>query len=370
MIKVLFICRNFDQMAGGIERMATLMMNEMIDRGFEVALITWDPEDAEPHYPLSKKVFWGKLNLGPASIKAGWFLRVRRQLALRRMVAQINPDVAIAFQVGTFLASRLATFGMGIPMIAAERNSPDLFDYVVNGGGKRARAEKILRLADVITVQIDGYRSKYPASLSERIIAIPNPVDASFAAEYPNENPGMPCRILNVGRLSLQKNQQFLIRAFAKIAVSNPTWELVLVGNGEKRGDIEKLIVELGVKHQVRLAGAVTDVDAWYCSSAFLAFPSLWEGFPNALVEAFSHGLPALGLQTTSGVKDLLVHNENGLLAAPDEDEFAAALQFMIDHDDFRRQCGRKARASVLNYEPAQIFDQWANLFENLASRR
>ena len=118
---------------------------------------------------LDNSVDWMKLNLGATEIKASWALRLRRQIFLRRMIKKFRPDVAIGFQVGTFLAARLASLGLGIPMIAAERNAPDLFNFVSNGDKKRQRANLALRMADSITVQLHSYKEKYPVSLQERI---------------------------------------------------------------------------------------------------------------------------------------------------------------------------------------------------------
>ena len=77
---------------------------------------------------------------------------------------------------------------------------------------------------------------------------------------------------MNIGRLSHQKNQLFLIRAFSQIASKNPDWILTLVGEGEKRIEIENLIRNLEIGEQVKLVGAVKNVDKWYKNAAFLAF--------------------------------------------------------------------------------------------------
>jgi len=369
-ISVLFVCRNFHRMAGGVERMSTLIMNQMVRRGFRVGLVTWDPADAEPHYDLDPSIAWAKLDLGSPEVPAGWAMRLQRQLALRRFAKQFKPDVSIGFQVGTFIAARTAMLGMGIPMIAAERNSPDLFDFVTSGEKQRKRAELALMLADCVTVQLDSYRDKYPSKLRKRIVTIPNPVLSLEHPAFPNEAAQPPRRILNVGRLSYQKNQVLLIRAFARIATAYPGWVLTLVGEGEKRAEIERVIAEKGLSNRIELIGAVTDVDVWYRQSAFLAFPSLWEGFPNALVEAFRQGLPAVGLERTAGVNELLRHNETGILAPDDEIGFAAALQAMIDDIEFRLRAGRMARESTLRYEPESIFNQWAELFTRLAGKK
>ncbi len=356
-------------MAGGVEHMATLIMNEMVKRGFRVGLVTWDAADAQPHYKLDSAVQWAKLDRGSPEVRAGWILRLQRQAALRRIAKQFKPDVAIGFQVGTFFAARTAMLGMGIPMVAAERNAPDLFDFVAGGDRQRKRADLALRMADCVTVQLEGYRAKYPASLRDRIVTIPNPVMPLDHPAYPNEADEPPRRILNVGRLSYQKNQVFLIRAFAEIAAVHPDWVLTLVGEGEKRAEIERFIAEKGLTHRVELVGAVTDVDAWYRASAFLAFPSLWEGFPNALVEAFRQGLPAVGLARTAGVNALLRNGETGILAPDDVQAFSKSLQTMISDVEFRRKAGRRARDSVLSYAPEGIFNQWAALFTRLAGK-
>lgn len=356
-------------MAGGIERMAILMMNQMVKKGFRVGLITWDPAYAEAHYPLDGSVEWMRLDLGAAENKAGWGLRLSRQIALRKLVRKFQADVAIGFQVGTFLAARTAMLGLGIPMIAAERNAPDLFDFVSNGDNERRKANLALRMADCITVQMESYKEKYPTSLKDRIVTIPNPVQPIDNPEFPNERNHPPKRILNVGRLSYQKNQTFLIKSFSKIASSNTDWVLTLVGAGEKRSQIEQLIHDLNLEEKVELVGSVTDVDEYYKKSSFLAFPSLWEGFPNALVESFRQGLPAVGLKQTAGVNELLKHQESGLLSDKNEASFASAMQVMINDLKFRKKAGRKARESILQYDPETIFIRWSELFKSLANK-
>jgi GalNAc-alpha-(1->4)-GalNAc-alpha-(1->3)-diNAcBac-PP-undecaprenol alpha-1,4-N-acetyl-D-galactosaminyltransferase len=369
-LSILFVCRNFHQMAGGIEHMATLIMNQMVKRGFRVGLITWDPSSAEAHYTLDDSIDWMKLDLGNTTDKAGWTLRLERQIALRIMAKEFKPDVAISFQVGTFLAARTAMLGLGIPMIAAERNSPDLFDFVTGGRMRRQWADLALRMADCVTIQLDSYLEKYPANLRDRIVSIPNPVQPINNPAFPNEDKNPPKRILHVGRLSYQKNQAFLVKAFSLIAKENPDWVLTLVGEGEKRTEIEQLIKDLGLDEQVELVGAVTDVDEWYRDSAFLVFPSLWEGFPNALVEAFRQGLPAVGFEKTAGVNELLRHKETGILTPADDMSFASAMQTMINDQAFRQRAGRNAQASVLPYEPEAIFQQWETLFTKLANKQ
>ena len=369
MLKILFACRNFNNMAGGIERMASIIMDEMVKRGHKVTLLTWDPINSNSHYALNPEICWHKLDLGPSNKKASWILRFKRQLVIRKIVKEENPSVVIGFQVGTFLAMRIALLGLNIPTIAAERNSPDLFNYLRNGTIHRFLASLALSLSNIITVQLESYKYKYPLFLRSRIVTISNPIYPCKEPAYPNEGIKPPKRILNVGRLSYQKNQLFLIRSFALIASKNPDWKLTLVGEGEYRENIERLIIEKGLINRIDLIGAVKEVDYWYQNSSFFVFPSLWEGFPNALVEAFREGLPAIGLSSTSGVNQLIVNKKNGLLVESKEESLALALQEMINNLSFRKKAGKEASFSIEEYPPNAIFNQWDNLFSSVSKK-
>ncbi len=367
MSTILFACRNFNNMAGGVERMASIIMNEMVQRGHKVILLTWDPINSNSYYKLNPEIKWHKLDLGPSNLKASWSLRYKRQLRIRKIVSEEKPSVMIGFQVGTFLALRLASIGLRISTIAAERNSPDLFNFKKNGMINRFLSSLVLLLSDVITIQLDTYKKKYPLFLRSKILTISNPVYPCIKPAYPNEMIKTPRRILNVGRLSYQKNQLFLIRSFSLIALKNPNWYLTLVGEGEYRKNIEKLIKKKGLNNRIHLIGAVKDVDYWYQNSSFFVFPSLWEGFPNALVEAFREGLPAIGFSSTSGVNQLISNKRNGFLVKPQEIAFASAMQEMINNQSFRKKAGKNASFSIRNYEPEKIFNQWENLFLRLS---
>ena len=367
MITILFACRNFNNMAGGIERMASMIMNEMVKRGHKVDLITWDSNDSKSHYYLNPKISWHKIDLGSPNLKASWKLRLKRQLIIRKIIKESNPSVVIGFQVGTFLAIRLALLGLCIPTIAAERNSPDLFNFLKNGKKNRLLASLALSLSNIITVQFESYKNKYPFFLRSRIITIPNSINPCEKPAYPNEKIKTPKRILNVGRLSYQKNQLFLIRSFSLIASKNPEWILTLVGEGEYREKIENLIIEKNLCNRIELIGAVKDVDYWYQKSSFFVLPSLWEGFPNALVEAFREGLPAIGLSSTSGVNLLIKDKKNGLLVESKEINFALAMQEMINNYSFRKIAGKQANLLITQYQPNIIFDKWEDLFLKLS---
>lgn len=92
-----------------------------------------------------------------------------------------------------------------------------------------------------------------------------------------------------IGRLNSQKNQIFLLSSLQKILKENN--KLIIVGNGEKRNEIENKIKELNLENNVILAGFRTDVDAFMSAFDLFVFPSIYEGYGMVLIEAQASGL-------------------------------------------------------------------------------
>lgn len=369
-MRILFACRAFVNVAGGVERMAIAAMNELCQRGHQVALLTWDAPEGEAFYAMDERIEWRRLGLGDPKYRAGLGLRLRRAFKVRRVLAELAPDVAIAFQEGTFRAVRLYGLGFRLPMIAAERNSPSRFDFVTQGS--RSQSFQWLRLADCITVQCESYRDLYPPFLRHKIVAIPNPVfpargRAALAGERQEQHV-----LLSVGRLSFQKNQVALVQAFARLASWFPQWRLDIAGEGEHRAEVEAEIAKCGLNDRVRLLGAVKDVSSLYCAGDLFCLASRWEGFPNALAEALAHGLPAVGYARCCGINELIEPGRNGLLAAGNDnvESLADTLGQLMADAAARRAMGAAAVESMRAYAPEAVFDRWERVLAGVAERR
>lgn len=367
-MRILFVCRNLDRMAGGVERMATLLMHAMLERGHRVALLSWDCGSPEPFYPLDKRIEWFRLDLGDPRERAGTWLRLRRLLRIRSMVRALRPEVAIAYQAGAFQTVRLATAGCGLPMIAAERNSPSRFRFTSEGRRAR-RILHSLRLADAVTVQFDEYRSLYPDALQEKLVAIPNPVVVPPETARPAGDTTAERRLLSVGRLSYQKNYPALIGAFNRLAAEYPRWTLTILGEGEERPRLEEMIARSPHGKRIALPGATGEVKPALLGAHLFCLPSRWEGFPNALAEAMAHGLPAVGFAECDGVRHLIQDGQTGRLAPGSEDAAALAgvLAALMRDDAERAALGTRARESMRAYAPAGIFERWERLFASLS---
>ena len=112
--------------------------------------------------------------------------------------------------------------------------------------------------------------------------------------------------IFNAGRLSIQKGQGHLIRAFKRVKEAVPNTVLVIAGEGEQEDYLKTLISDLGLNDSVRLVGHISNVYKYLKRADVFAFPSLFEGFPNALAEAICVGVPCIATDFRTGAREIL----------------------------------------------------------------
>lgn len=99
---------------------------------------------------------------------------------------------------------------------------------------------------------------------------------------------------LNIGRLGNQKNQKFLIEAYAKISCDIPNSLLIIVGDGPLSMELKEKAVDLGLSEKVMFLGNRTDIPQLLSAADIFLLPSLYEGLPFTLVEAQNSGLPCI----------------------------------------------------------------------------
>jgi glycosyltransferase involved in cell wall biosynthesis len=351
--------------AGGAERMICQVAHELAARGFEVHLLSLDAPDAQSFYPIGSSVNWHRL--GPSASLAG---KVRRIGAIAEILGQYGVRVLIGFVMHgdktVYAAAKLAR----VRLVAAERNGPSMY-WLRYGPVERWLAFGLLHLCDAIAVQFPEYASGYPGSLRRRTVAIANPVTRACATAAPAK-PGDDGRfeLLAVGRLdSVQKRFDCLIRAFARIAQRMPEWDLKIIGDGEQEATLRELVADFGLTGRVMLGAPTDRIDEAYARAHLFVMPSRWEGFPNALAEALSAGLPAVGFREAEGVSQLIAHGETGWLAGPGDETHALATtlaEAMSDGKERQRR-GALAIQAMSKYAPEAEYDRWAGLLQRLA---
>lgn len=134
---------------------------------------------------------------------------------------------------------------------------------------------------------------------------------------------------VTTGRLSPEKNQQMLIRAFAKVHESNPFTRLIIVGDGPLRNDLENVAHAMGVSHAVVFAGHQSNPFPIVANSDCFVFSSLYEGQGLALLEALALDVPVVTAEYNV-VHSVLPENA-GLITEPTVEGLAAGMQSFLD---------------------------------------
>jgi glycosyltransferase involved in cell wall biosynthesis len=181
----------------------------------------------------------------------------------------------------------------------------------------------------------------------------------------PSQAPEGGPHLVAVGRFSAQKGFGLLIEALAQIAPDLPELRLTLVGDGELRAEIRRLIETHGLARHVTLAGWQDEAGVRRALDAAqaLVLPSFAEGLPMVLMEAMANGRPVIAT-AIAGVPELVTPDTGWMVPAGDAAALARAiLDLSRTSADRRAEIGRAARARVM--ERHNIDDLAATLAEH-----
>lgn len=171
----------------------------------------------------------------------------------------------------------------------------------------------------------------------------------------------------SVGRLSVEKGYNFLIDAVDRLIREGHNISLLIVGEGNIRGELEAQIERLGLQSRIQLAGYQSNTIDLYRAMDLFVLASLREGLPNALLEAMAMEVPVV-VTSVGGIPQVICDHENGVLVEPGDAKILAdAVREMLVHRDLALKMARKARETVeQDYSFNRRMDRMVQLYEGL----
>lgn len=195
---------------------------------------------------------------------------------------------------------------------------------------------RLYRLADEIIAVSEGVAAELVSMdcrLARQLSTIPTPVLSDEVLQMGTQSPGHPWLeaggapvILGAGRLVRRKGFEDLLRAFAQVRAVCPA-RLVIIGEGEDRARLERMVEEMGIGQDVSLPGFSQNPFAFMSRAAVFALSSHTEGLPNVLIQAMAFGTPVVSTNCRSGPAEILDHGRLGeLVPVGDPDAMAAGI--------------------------------------------
>jgi glycosyltransferase involved in cell wall biosynthesis len=235
--------------------------------------------------------------------------------------------------------------------------------------------EKVKRAVFVIAIssfaQSQIFRIVDPKDW-EKVKVIYCGIDRAFA-DLDSVIPSETNRFVCVARLSPEKGHLLLVRAFSALAKEGRKFELVLVGDGELREPIERLVAQNDLAGSVKLTGwaSATRVKNEILNARALIMPSFAEGLPTVLVEAMALGRPVLSTYV-AGIPELVIDGKAGwLFPAGSETALLNAVRACLDTPiETLKAMGEFARARALKqHNVKEQAERLSKLFEPYCNR-
>ena len=210
-----------------------------------------------------------------------------------------------------------------------------------------------------------------------KVSVIPNGVHCElFAHAMPADLTSLGIRpdapvVITVGRLEEQKGIGDLLRAAAEVLRERSDCQFLIVGDGRDRASLEALASSLGIATSIRFTGSRDDVPSLLKAASMFVLPSLWEGMPNALLEAMAAGLPVIAT-AVEGSGEVIQHEATGLLVEPaNPHQLSQAILRLLRTPDVSAKLAGAAQASVAStFTEKVVVAAYDDLYHRLLSQR
>ena len=360
-IKVAHIITDLD--IGGAEMMLLKTLRNFKNEKYEHLVISLKPvgKMGEMFKAEGFKIYSLNLNI---------YNSVSGLMKLLSILRKEKPHIAHNYLFHADILGRIAAKAAGIPIVISSLRSVEI--------GGRLR-EILLSITDFC---VDGVTAVSKAVANahiskgttkrKKIRLIYNGVelennrfgDASLARRSTGIEEGT-FLLLTVGRAEEVKGHTFLFDALRTLKDRGYKFKLLAVGRGEEklRGDIAKRRLE----NEVILTGEKEDISELLTASDAFVLPSLWDGMPNALLEAMAAGLPAVATRV-GGIPEVITDNETGLLVeSKDSNAIAGAIERIMREKGLRERLARNAKNYTReNFDIKKTVSGTRELYEGL----
>ena len=330
--------------------------NYLCHSGYEVHLVRDIPLDVKhDEYALQNSI---KVHVLDDKKRKGLAKQCIRIKKLRKLLNEEKPDLILSFLGRPNMRMLIATLGLSVVKVVSVRNDPN---YEYGKGVCCILANAFFYLADGVVFQTKGAAKYFSNKVQSKSTIIPNPVNKKFYDVIRQYEESL--KIVNVGRLQPQKNQQLLVDAFHEIEDDFPDVKLLIYGDGILKDSLQKQETI-----NIKLMGNIKGIENELASATIFVLSSDFEGMPNALMEAMAVGVPCISTDCPCGGPRFLIQNEEQGILVPcgDVDALANAMRKLLKNEEFRNQMGRAAKSRAEAFREEAVMNDWIEYLETI----
>lgn len=376
---------------GGAERVvATLSLN--MPENYNVYIITY--QDKENKYPHKGTVI--NINSSESNNILGKIWNtIERIYKIKKIKKKYNIEKTMSFLDNPNIINILSRYKDKVVISIRNQKSKE-----IEAGKKKLQKSIIKNLynkADKIVAISQGVQEDLIVNfkVNPKLISyIYNPVDINYINslkceliedEYLdifNEK-----TIITAGRLTYQKGQKHLIKAFNEVKKIIPDSNLVILGDGELRLELEGLIKKYKLEDSVHLLGFKANLFKYINKSGVFVLSSMFEGFGNVITEAMASGTVVISTDCKSGPKEILNpvninmksndiiwgeygiitplfkdSNESDEIISIEEKKLADAIIKILNDNNLKQKYKNKINERIKNFDVNSIVKQWCDL--------
>ena len=340
---------------GGAERVAVNYANWLINNtNCKLTFIIFN--ESETLYSLNEKIT--KIFLIKKDTQLEKVQKIfKRIIDYRKYLNQINPDIIMTMFQKTTLYTLICKPKKTL-IISSERCNINKCPFF-----KRNISKLVASMCDGYIFQTKRMANLYPLKVREKSIVIPNSVSLTLK----NKKRIIKKHIVGMGRLTSQKGFDILILSFADFVKVHSDYKLFIIGDGEEKNNLIKLVHKLNLDNKVVFLGNQKEPENYLLESEMFILSSRYEGMPNALMEAMACGLPCISTNCEAGPSELIENYKNGILVEVDNiKELSSKMIELASNKDLQEKLGENAKKILLTNSPDKIFSSYYNYMKDV----
>ncbi len=304
---------------GGAEGVCVGIANSFVDNGWDVDLVVLNLRNEAYLNRLSEKVNLIVLNVNHARYSGFSLLRYLYKKKIKKILV-FNYELSVVLVIlKIFFKLKFSIISRNISTFSAKM----LQFYQLSLWDRFVVAPLIKYFyprVDYVVNQSNGMRDDlikmYP-KLKKFSSVIFNPIPAQLI-EYASRNNLSSIKkenyLLCIGRLEKIKGFHHAIKAFAGIVDKYPYLRLKIVGKGSEEKRLKQIAIDYSVSDKVDFEGFKKEIIPYYLKARVTILPSLYEGYPNVLIESISMNTPVIAFDCPSGPNEIIIDGRNGYL--------------------------------------------------------